>query len=459
MRILSTFRNFSKKNRKIFALIIILFLISYLFLNLHNHNLSPDTGDQTHDAAVPPDNDHDLKNNVVLPILNNSNNNKTIVSNNSNNKLLDAIRPKPPVHKINDKKVIIYATDHSGLGDQGVVDCGNNLEVHLTSDAQRANFSYYLGSLPALSHTDKYKENGHRHYHMVFAMESEPHSGGGESWKHADFRMWYALDKSFPEPATYFDIKLYLPDLLAPPRVDFDKKEKNSLLVWILSNCNAHNARQVFVQKLMNEVKVDSFGGCLNNNHARGAGRMTGNDNVFADYKFVITIENSNCEDYITEKLVYAVKSGSIPLVAGKNGKPDYARYLPKNSYINVYDFKSANELAKYLTALASNRTEYERRLYFKFKHNYTHEFLSKQPLARQIEIAKEILGADAEKEFFEGIIAKEKSENKVCKVARYLNENDRAVVEAEIKKRSMNRPSTSEACLENGNLGSIPQS
>jgi hypothetical protein len=34
-------------------------------------------------------------------------------------------------------------------------------------------------------------------------------------------------------------------------------------------------------------------------------------------YKFVIAIENSNYGDYVTEKLVKAVESGAIPIVAG----------------------------------------------------------------------------------------------------------------------------------------------
>ena len=82
-------------------------------------------------------------------------------------------------------------------------------------------------------------------------MESEPHSGGGETWDRADFRMWYNLDLSFPEPATYFDVnfnliflnfkyllkfwfvlkvKTFLPDLLTKPYVEFENKEPSPLV-------------------------------------------------------------------------------------------------------------------------------------------------------------------------------------------------------------------------------------
>lgn len=67
----------------------------------------------------------------------------------------------------------------------------------------------------------------------------------------------------------------------------------------------------------MNKVKVDSFGGCLRNKFTHPSEHMKGNIELFTKYKFVVAIENSNCEDYVTEKLVHAVASGAIPIVAG----------------------------------------------------------------------------------------------------------------------------------------------
>ena len=80
-----------------------------------------------------------------------------------------------------------------------------------------------------------------RQYTMVYGMESEVHSYGGQSWDLADFRMYYNLDKSFPEPATYFDVRLHLADLLSPPKVSFDEKIKDAPITWVVSNCNAYN--------------------------------------------------------------------------------------------------------------------------------------------------------------------------------------------------------------------------
>ena len=66
----------------------------------------------------------------------------------------------------------------------------------------------------------------------------------------------------------------------------------------------------------MSLVPVHSFGLCLNNKNFTRA-HMHGNVQLYAKYKFVIAIENSNCYDYVTEKLVHAVMSGSVPIVAG----------------------------------------------------------------------------------------------------------------------------------------------
>lgn len=166
-----------------------------------------------------------------------------------------------------------YAVDGNGRAsiNREVIKCSPTLEVEVVEWGHiRANFSYFLDSVPGRSLNDVDNKQQHRHYYMVYAMESEPHSGGHETWHNADFYMWYNLDLSFPEPATYFDVHTFLPDLLAPASftsLDFDKKSVDGLapIVWVLSNCNAYNRRETFVKKLMSLMNVDSYGYCLRN--------------------------------------------------------------------------------------------------------------------------------------------------------------------------------------------------
>ncbi|CAF5218228.1 unnamed protein product, partial [Rotaria magnacalcarata] len=145
----------------------------------------------------------------------------------------------------------------------------------------------------------------------------------------------------------------------------------------------AHNGRELFVQQLMLELKVDSYGGCLNNRQGYGA-RMVDNFAAYKNYKFVIAIENSNCQDYVSEKLILAVSSGSIPIVAGFNGRPDYRRYMPEHSYINVFDYSSIKELANDLKRIGSNKTLYESYLWYK-KHDNDISKLREMPLNEKL--------------------------------------------------------------------------
>ena len=178
---------------------------------------------------------------------------------------------------------------------------------------------------------------------------------------------------------------------------------------------------------------------------------MKGNIQLYTKYKFVIAIENSNCEDYVTEKLVHAVAAGSIPIVAGRDDKPNYLKFLPNNSFINIYDYKSIDEFIEKINSVASNKTEYESYMKFKFKHNFTREYLQKLTLNELIVLTKTII--DPKEEFFSQLIDKEKSENKLCKIARYLNNTSKEIIDKQIKENKINRPDSNSICLPNRNL------
>ncbi|XP_071485785.1 glycoprotein 3-alpha-L-fucosyltransferase A-like [Diadema antillarum] len=69
-------------------------------------------------------------------------------------------------------------------------------------------------------------------------------------------------------------------------------------------------------------------------------------------HKFYLAFENSECRDYITEKLWRnAFLNDIVPVVYGPP-REDYEKVLPPNSFIHVHDFKSVKELAEYLSKL-----------------------------------------------------------------------------------------------------------
>ena len=57
-------------------------------------------------------------------------------------------------------------------------------------------------------------------------------------------------------------------------------------------------------------------------------------------------------QDYVTEKFYNVLPYNVIPVVY--NGADMY-RFAPPNSFINVDDFKSLEQLAEYLTLVAAN--------------------------------------------------------------------------------------------------------
>lgn len=123
----------------------------------------------------------------------------------------------------------------------------------------------------------------------------------------------------------------------------------------------------------MSFINIDSYGHCLNNRVMP----KKSNIEIYSRYKFVLAIENSNCEDYVTEKLVQAFSSTSIPIVAGRDGKPDYQRFAPDHSYINVYDYPTMEKLVNYLNYLSNNQTAYNEYLWFRStKKNETVEYI-----------------------------------------------------------------------------------
>ena len=75
-------------------------------------------------------------------------------------------------------------------------------------------------------------------------------------------------------------------------------------------------------------------------------------------------MENSVCDDYVTEKLWRAYYIGSVPLIYGS---PKIKDILPNNkSAIEILDFKSPKHLADFINDLNQNDEEYDKYLEYK---------------------------------------------------------------------------------------------
>lgn len=78
------------------------------------------------------------------------------------------------------------------------------------------------------------------------------------------------------------------------------------------------------------------------------------------DYKFYLSFENSNCDEYITEKAWWnAYSKNAIPIIMGAPAT-SLAKLLPPGSYINVEGFASPKDLATYIQYMSTSRDEFK---------------------------------------------------------------------------------------------------
>lgn len=84
---------------------------------------------------------------------------------------------------------------------------------------------------------------------------------------------------------------------------------------------------------------------------------------------FYLVLENSNCREYISEKVwIHGFDEKRLPIYGGAS-KTDCQQMLPPHSYIHIDDFPTLNELATYLIFLTKHPSKYYD--YFKWHRKY----------------------------------------------------------------------------------------
>ncbi|XP_069594553.1 4-galactosyl-N-acetylglucosaminide 3-alpha-L-fucosyltransferase FUT6-like [Ranitomeya imitator] len=143
----------------------------------------------------------------------------------------------------------------------------------------------------------------------------------------------------------------------------FQIPPKTKLVAWAISNWNPRSKRVRYYQELKKFLSVDIYG----RQHVPLPRNKL--EQTLAQYKFYLAFENSIHEDYITEKLwKNALIYGCVPVVLGPTRK-NYERYIPKDSFIHVDDFSTAEELAKYILKLDGDEKAYQQ--YFSWRSRF----------------------------------------------------------------------------------------
>lgn len=155
-------------------------------------------------------------------------------------------------------------------------------------------------------------------------------------------------------PVGYFSWAEYA--IMAPVQ----KKGQDLMAAAFISNCAAHNFRLEALEELRKfRVSVDSFGKCHRNRDAAGNKLET-----IKQYMFSLAFENSNEEDYVTEKFWQSLVAGSVPVVVGAPNIEDFAP--APNAFLHIKSMTDVSRVANQMKYLASNSTAYNETLRWK---------------------------------------------------------------------------------------------
>uniref|UniRef100_A0A0E0QK73 Fucosyltransferase n=1 Tax=Oryza rufipogon TaxID=4529 RepID=A0A0E0QK73_ORYRU len=156
-------------------------------------------------------------------------------------------------------------------------------------------------------------------------------------------------------PVGYFSWAEY--DIMAP----VPPKTEEALAAAFISNCGARNFRLQALEMLESlDVKIDSYGSC-HRNHDGKVDKVE----TLKRYKFSLAFENSNEEDYVTEKFFQSLVTGAIPVVIGA---PNIQEFSPgEGAILHIKELDDVPSIAKTMKHIASNQEAFNQSLRWKY--------------------------------------------------------------------------------------------
>ena len=116
---------------------------------------------------------------------------------------------------------------------------------------------------------------------------------------------------------------------------------------------NSHGFfRNKFIKELNKYKQIDMGGKYYNN----VGGKIKNKIQFLSSYKFSVSMENSNSDGYVSEKIIDAFNSGTIPIYYG-----DYMidEYINPKSYILIKDEKDIKRKIDYIKEIDNNDEKY----------------------------------------------------------------------------------------------------
>jgi len=128
----------------------------------------------------------------------------------------------------------------------------------------------------------------------------------------------------------------------------------------VISNGDPNLERNIFLEKLENCGLLIDYAGSYKNNVPRITHHYHSEEftNIISDYKFIITMENTKQETYITEKILHGFVAGIIPIYWGTDSITDY---FNEDRFINVKNMEDStiDEIVQRLLTLINDDNLY----------------------------------------------------------------------------------------------------
>ncbi|XP_071511369.1 alpha-(1,3)-fucosyltransferase 7-like, partial [Diadema antillarum] len=188
---------------------------------------------------------------------------------------------------------------------------------------------------------------GRLKYHLLMTYDSD-----------SDIVLPFGYYRPFNTSNTASPTQDVFGDVSTEPAVLEDQAaNRKGLISWMASNCRGFWPRVSFVRHMKELLPLDDYGRCGRSECLPKRSDVC--NKLLASYKFILSIPNTECKEYITEKFwLQSLTYGAVPVVLGSK-KETYEKLAPPNSFIHAADFGSFDELAAYLKMLDADDDKY----------------------------------------------------------------------------------------------------
>ncbi|XP_023941320.2 4-galactosyl-N-acetylglucosaminide 3-alpha-L-fucosyltransferase FUT6-like [Bicyclus anynana] len=122
-------------------------------------------------------------------------------------------------------------------------------------------------------------------------------------------------------------------------------KRKDVLATILISNCGV-SKRMDYLHLLEEHLAVDVYGKCSLDHKESCPGHFRADCKLVSQYLFYLVFENSQCDEYLTEKsFQHAYSKGAIPVIMGPKVEV-CQELLPPGSFLHVDSYDSVEHLA-----------------------------------------------------------------------------------------------------------------